>query len=272
MSNLRIHHGLNKWLALLRWPLTVALALACLYLVFNIYATGQTAWALGVLVLAALGFTVYLSNAALSYRYLFPGLAGMAVFVAFPMLYTAQIGFTNYSSAHLLGVDRVRAYLLEQTLPSEDKGMDYTLHADGSEFRIVLTSRPAPGGTAVKYSSPPLALMAAQPPAKTLLVPIEQASFALNTPLPRIEVLKHRNILMQLQLELPDHTALSYTGVREFGPLNHIWKENADGSLTLAESGVVYNPISIPAILKPARAISCNPASRSEWVLPITPA
>ena len=242
MSNLRIHHGLNKWLALLRWPLTVALAIACLYLVFNIYATGQTAWALGVLILAVLGFTVYLSNAALSYRYLFPGLAGMAVFVVFPMLYTAQIGFTNYSSAHLLGVDRVRAYLLEQTLPSEDKAMDYTLHTDGSEFRIVLTSRPAPGGTAVRYSSPPLALMSAQPPAKTLMVPIEQASFAINTPLPLIEVLKHRNILMQLQLELPDRTILSYTGVREFGPLNHIWKENADGSLTLAESGVVYKP------------------------------
>ena len=31
---------------------------------------------------------------------LYPGLAAMAVFVLFPLLYTAQIGFTNYSSAH----------------------------------------------------------------------------------------------------------------------------------------------------------------------------
>lgn len=253
MSSLRIHHGLNKWASLLRWPLTITLAAACLYLVFNIYATGQTAWAWGVLTLCALGFYVYLSNAAQSFRYLFPGLAGMVVFVAFPMLYTAQIGFTNYSSAHLLGVDRVRAYLLEQTVPDEDKTMDYTLHADGSEFRIVLTSRAAPGELGLpnvpgeikpasiqQYASPSLALLAAQPPAKTIMLPLAQASFSINPPLPLIEVLKHRNILMQLQLELPDHTVLSYAGVREFGPLNHIWKANADGSLTLAATGTVY--------------------------------
>ena len=242
MSSLRIHHGLNKWASLLRWPLTVALAAACLYLVFNIYETGQTAWAWGVLTLCALGFYIYLSNAALSYRYLFPGLAGMAVFVAFPMLYTAQIGFTNYSSAHLLGVDRVRAYLLEQTMPDEDKILDYTLHADGSEFRIVLTSRTSADGTKLQYASPSLALMAARPPAKTAMLPIAQASFSVNAALPLIEVLKHRNILMQLQLELPDHTLLSYAGVREFGPLNHIWKANADGSLTLVETGTIYKP------------------------------
>lgn len=259
MSSLVIHHGLNKFLAKLRWPITIALAMACLYLVFNIYATGQVAWAMGVLLLLAVGFYVYLSKGALSYRYLFPGLAGMAVFVAFPMLYTAQIGFTNYSSAHLLSEDRVRTYLLEQTTPDEARTMDYTLHADGNEFRIVVTSRPAtpaptptPAPTSastsaassptIQYASPSLALLSAKPPNKTSMLPLDQASFALNPPLPLIEVLKHRNILMQLQLQLPNQTLLNYTGVSEFGPLNPVWKTSNNDSLVLIESGETYRP------------------------------
>ncbi|MCK7500392.1 MAG: hypothetical protein MZW92_66470 [Comamonadaceae bacterium] len=83
---------------------------------------------------SALGFFVYLSNVAFAYRYLFPGLAGMLVFVAFPLLYTVQIGFTNYSSANLLTYERATAYLLDQTTPGDGPGWRFTLHADGASF------------------------------------------------------------------------------------------------------------------------------------------
>ena len=42
----------------------------------------------------------------MAWRYLFPGVAAMLVFIAFPLLYTVGIGFTNYSSANLLSEDR----------------------------------------------------------------------------------------------------------------------------------------------------------------------
>jgi maltose/maltodextrin transport system permease protein len=124
---------------LLKWPLAAALALGFLFLAFNIAMAGHPVWALAVLALAATGFIVYLSNVAFAYRYLFPGLAGMLLFVAFPLLYTVQIGFTNYSSNNLLSQERAKAYLLEQTLPAGERALSYTLHADGNEFRIVLT-------------------------------------------------------------------------------------------------------------------------------------
>ena len=36
------------------------------------------------------------SRATIAWRYLFPGVAGMLLFVAFPLVYTMRIGFTNY--------------------------------------------------------------------------------------------------------------------------------------------------------------------------------
>ena len=99
------------------WPgraIAALAALALLWLSFNLYRQGQPMWALGVLTLGAAALYVYATAQSLAWRYLFPGVAAMAVFVAFPLLYTVQMGFTNYSSAHLLSEDRARAYLLDQ--------------------------------------------------------------------------------------------------------------------------------------------------------------
>ena len=237
---------------LLRWALTAALGLALLFLVFNVYSTGQVAWAMGLLALSTAGFIVYLTKVGFAWRYLFPGVAGMLLFVAFPLLYTMQIGFTNYSSNNLLTLERARAYLLEQTSPDEGRTLGYTLHADGDEYRLVLAplhehedvADPARRAAldAATLVSPPLALRSAQPPEETQMLPPAQASFHVNAPLGLKELLTHRDVLMRLKLELPDGRVLSYAGVREFGPVNPLWRANDDGSLTLAESGERYFP------------------------------
>lgn len=234
----------------LKWPIALLLGLGCLYLIFNIYLAGQAFYALGLLVLMSIGFYVYLSNSAFAYRYLFPGLAGMAVFVAFPLFYTVHIGLTNYSSNNLLSLDRVKSYLLEQTAPDENKTLGYTLHSEGNEFRIVLIPQHEPGDKAdpgkwaallkASFVSQPLALREPQPPEQIQMVPLDQGSFAINQELGLADVLKRRDVLRRLKLQLPDGRVLSYVGVREFGPLNPLWAENTDGSLTLIESGEIY--------------------------------
>lgn len=229
---------------LLKWPLVAALAMAFLFLVFNIYVAGHPVWALCVLALVSAGFLIYLSDLAFAYRYLFPGLAGMALFVAFPLLYTVQIGFTNYSSNNLLSLERATDYLLEQSLPDETQALAYTLHPDGNEFRIVLMpmDEEQDESDPASFVSTPLALRSAQPPELTEMLPLDKASFHINTPLPLKELLQHRDVLMKLKLKLPDGRLLSYAGVREFGPLNSLWKANGDGSLTLLETGEVFRP------------------------------
>ena len=108
-----------EWARWLKWPVLLGVLLASLSLVVAIYTAGQPLWAMLVLALVSLGCYVYLSRPAQALRYLFPGLAAMLVFVAFPLAYTAQIGFTNYSSNNLLSQERVTGYLLEQASADE---------------------------------------------------------------------------------------------------------------------------------------------------------
>ena len=68
-----------------------------------------------------------------AWRYLFPGVLAMLLFVAFPLVYTVQIGFTNYSASNLLSEDRARGYLLEQADVSEARAYGFSLHAPGAD-------------------------------------------------------------------------------------------------------------------------------------------
>ncbi|HEY8710339.1 MAG TPA: maltose ABC transporter permease MalF, partial [Burkholderiaceae bacterium] len=60
--------------------------------------------------------------------------------------------------------------------------------------------------------------------------------------LPLADVLKHRDALMASRLTLPDGSVLVYQGVREFGPLDPVWKAGADGALINVQTGVSYHP------------------------------
>jgi maltose/maltodextrin transport system permease protein len=222
----------------LYWPAAAALVIGALYLVFAIYTTGQAAWAIGLLLLFTAGFYVYLGRGGFAWRYLFPGLAGMGVFIAFPLVYTAQIGFTNYSSTHLLSESRVRAYLLEERDAVEEKVLGYRLHASGAEYRVVLS---ADGEAAPRWVSPPLALRAG----KALRVDLAAADTTVaptDSALPLPELIKHREALARLVLVQPDKTELHYLGLREFGPVKPQWTANDDGSLTRTADGAVFTP------------------------------
>ncbi len=231
---------------LLRWPLIGAAMLAALYLVFLIYSTGQSSWAVGALTLFTAGFYVYLSNAGFAYRYLFPGVAGMLIFIAFPLIYTAQIGFTNYSSAHLLSQERAREYLLEQHDAVEAQVQPFTLHADGAEFRLALR---AEGEREARWVSPPLALRKSAGELAVQMAPAADEHLPLRAPLqaalPLVELIKHREALMKLKLVMPESSGLKelhYLGLREFGPIKPHWRSEADGSLTRLADGLVFKP------------------------------
>jgi maltose/maltodextrin transport system permease protein len=244
--------GQLDWGRVLKWPFTVVAALACLYIVWRIYLTDQPVWAVFALALFGLAFYVYLSNVAFSYRYLFPGLAGMAVFVVFPLVYTVQIGFTNYSSKNLLSFERATAYLLEQTRPGEGQIYSFTVHPDGTEYRLRFAPKyeeddladPAKKAAIEASTSltPPLALKSPTPPEEIKTVALKEASFQLNEPLALGEVIKLRKVLSELRVRLPSGELVTYAGVREFGPLEPVYRKNADGSLLETKTGAVYRP------------------------------
>ena len=237
----------------LKWLVIAVVVLASLYLVWLVYLSGQVIWAALVLALITLAFFVYSSKIAFAYRYLFPGLAGMAVFVVFPILYTVQIGFTNYSSTNLLALDRATTYLLEQTQPEEGATYAFTLHREsGGEFRLRLLPKgeeqeedetdPEKKAAleAHTYVTPALALIAPVPPEEIKATSLKDEHLALGEALPLGDVIKRRAILAGLHIRLPDGALLTYAGVREFAPQGPVYRQSGAGELTQVKSGKVY--------------------------------
>ncbi len=249
--------ALDRAAKALYWPTVAVVALGALYLVFTLYATGLTAWALGALVLFGAGFAVYLSRAGFAYRYLFPGVAGMLLFIAFPLAYTTQIGFTNYSSAHLLSQERVREFLLDQHDTVLDEVREYSVHATGDEYRLVLRGPGDSGDDAPHFVSPPLALRQAGKPVNVAMQPVGPADATLGAPLTLKELVEHRHALAQLRLQLPEPppragdplkepigppVTLRYLGLREFGPIRPHFEEQSDGALKRLADGALFRP------------------------------
>ena len=234
----------------LKWIAAGAVALVLLYLVWTIYAAGQALVALACLVAFSAAVYTYVARRAYTWRYVFPGLAGMLVFVLFPLLYTARIGFTNYSSRNLLTFERATKYLLDETTPGEGGRYAFTLHAEGDGFRLVFRPEqeeegaageaPAPGAPVLV--TPPLALLAAAPPQVVEAVPLAQGGFEPKEPLPLKEVIRHRPVLSRIKVRFPDGSLASMTGLREFAPVRPLYAKNPDGTLVNQKTGEVLGP------------------------------
>jgi maltose/maltodextrin transport system permease protein len=245
------------WKRALGAALAALVAVGGLWLVFTVYTAGQPLLALGAFALIGAGLYVYLSGAALAWRYLFPGVVGMLLFVAFPLVYTMWIGFTNYSSTHLLSQARVKAYLLEQTVPDEDHSLEFTLHPDGGGLRLVLAPYEAAPATdaaaarrAASFVSAPLKLQ--DDKTSTVTMDALAADMALAPALSTRETLAHRDALAALKLELPDHRVLVYTGVHDFGPSAAVWRANPDASLTRLDDQKTYAPNTVDGFYEAA--------------------
>jgi len=237
----------------LKRAIVALLALALLWLVFRTIAAGQPLWGVGALVLGGSALYVYASARTLAGRYLFPGVAGMLVFVAFPLLYTVQMGFTNHSATHLLTESRARDYLLAQGRFDEDRMLGYTLHAEGGRYRLRLA--PLDGEGPVLVTAPLTLHVIGEAPVALQAAPAE----SLSAPLSLRELLQHRDALMALRLQAADGTLLRYAGVRSFAPFEPHWQHNADGSLTERATGTVFQPNRDTGFFEDARGQRLQP-------------
>jgi maltose/maltodextrin transport system permease protein len=244
-----------------RWlhrGLTAVLTLLLLWTVMRMHVAGQPLWAVGLLTFGAIGLVVYAGRGSVAWKYLFPGVAGMLLFIAVPLLYTVQIGFTNYSSSNLLTEERSRAYLLEQTETDEGTARRFTLHRDATGLRLVLAppeeAAAAAGGPLV---SPPLPAAAPATP-----VALQPGAAPPGEPLALRDVIAQRPLLIPLRLQLPDGTVLSYAGLREFGVVRPVWEPLPDGALRQRASGTVYRPNPDTGFFETAQGERVSPGFR----------
>ena len=134
----------GKWLILL---LVAAIDLVLMYGVTLMYAQGETAFALLVLILMASGTWVFINKKGYNYRYVFPSILGVVTFIVFPLLYTVNVAFTNYGSSNLLPLERVKAIHLAKTYSTGGDNYTFKLYSladkQGSEktpkYQLLLT-------------------------------------------------------------------------------------------------------------------------------------
>jgi maltose/maltodextrin transport system permease protein len=220
----------------------IATLIACglVWLAFAIYTSGQVVWAALVLSLGALSLYVYLSAKTLAWRYLFPGVMAMLVFIAFPLVYTIQIGFTNYSANNLLSEARARSYLLDQADVNESRAFSFTVYTDGRDVRLVLAPQGEGGQDGERYMSPPLSLekVSTSPVAMQALTSDVSLGQAYNLR----QTIAHRDALMALRLAMPDNSMLLYAGLHTFAVFEPLWQTQAGGALKRLADGVLYQP------------------------------
>ena len=174
-----------------------------------------------------------------AWRYLFPGVLAMLLFVAFPLVYTVQIGFTNYSASNLLSEDRARGYLLEQAEVNEARAYEFSVHDDGDKVRLVLTPK-GEGASSARLTSSPISLVAAQ--ADTVSMQPLALDAPLAAPYNLRQVIANRDALKALRLTLPDQSVLVYAGLREFAVFEPLWQAQSGGALKRVNDGAVYPP------------------------------
>jgi maltose/maltodextrin transport system permease protein len=226
------------------------LGAALLYLAWLVATSGQLLLALAVLATAAIGLYVYLARPAYTWRYLFPGILGMLVFVIVPLVYTVRLGFTNYSSRNLLTFGRATQYLLDQTVAGPGTPYQFQVHQEEDGVRLVFTA-PAPdpadesGGEAPAPAGSRFAtevLDPAKPPDDALEPKPLDADDELGTALVLRDVIKLRPFLQKLEVKFPDGTQARMASLREFAPLQPLYERREDGALVHTQTKEVLTP------------------------------
>ncbi len=108
------------------------------YLLVMMYAQGEYLFAILALILSTSGIWIYANRRAYAWRYVYPGIAGMALFVLFPLACTVAIAFTNYSSTNQLTFERAQQVLLSRYYQSGES-VSFSLFPAGDRWQLVLT-------------------------------------------------------------------------------------------------------------------------------------
>jgi maltose/maltodextrin transport system permease protein len=252
---------------LLRIASSVA-GLIALVFVYALYIEGSPVLAVAFGAGAGLAIFVY-ARAAAHYRYLFPGLAGIGLFILLPVIYTVWISFTNYSSKNLLTFERATEVFLGESYLRDDVSYQFDLYPDRDGFRLVLhTSEDAASDTATIAPSSmigeagdagqgaapaPAAPVAEAPPAprvaakfvteralpltgtaeqRVAVIALERSGFSPGEPLPLRDVIAHRDAIRAVIAQFPDGTSATMASLREFTPHQPLYQRNPDGTLT----------------------------------------
>lgn len=204
--------------------------LAWLALIIVFYVAHQP-WLAGVtLVLLGVATWIYISPRFYAWRYVVPGVMAAMIFIVLPMAYTLVIGFTNYSSSHLLPFQRSTEVLLSRT-NSTGEGMAFTLHQDGSKYQFAFTS-----DDDKHYISEPSTL---GKEVRLQLKTVPAIPFAEDSALPLRKIIELEASIKSVIAVTPEGNELRMSSMRRFSMMKPAFSKNADGTLTDNSNGKI---------------------------------
>ncbi len=187
------------------------------------------------LILVSLGLYVFANRRAYAWRYVYPGVAGMGLFVLFPLICTIAIAFTNYSSTNQLTFERAQSVLLDRQFQT-GKTFTFGLYPSDNQWRLQLTN-PDDGSL---FISEPFSFEATGEQ-KVMVAPTNTAQTSEPASL-RI-ITQSRQALSSLVAILPDGAELRMSSLRQFSGTKPLYTLGADGKeLINQQTGVKYWP------------------------------
>lgn len=215
------------WLGL---AIVLVLTAAGLYGVWVLYLLGQPLLATMVMGLVVAFAVIFTQHRFYASRFIFPGVAAIMLFVAFPVIYTIYLGFTNYSFLNLLTFERTKEVLLSRTVTDAASERPFGLvNADG-QYRIFLPE--GDGG----LLSEPFALDGN--PVTVAATPVTAAPETLAMR----DIVPLRTNLGLVTVTLPDGKAVKLSGLRSFAAVTSEYELQPDGVLVSTVDGTKLTP------------------------------
>lgn len=218
---------------LFKWLVLLAIGLLNGYASILMYARGEMAFALLTIVLTALGIYFFGRQRTYAYRYIYPGMAGMILFILFPLVYTVGLSFTNYSASNQLTLERAQQVLLQQTYQS------------GTSYSFTLYQRDHGNQIAIKQDD---SLLLSEPfdlaHPSTAPLQLHPATSTEGFTATGIRgIIKNRDALGKITLQLPNGDLIRMSGLRKFAAVAPRY--------TLAEDGQTLHNNQTGQTLKP---------------------
>lgn len=199
------------------------LYLLAFYLVFIIYLQGEILFALLVLVVITSGIYIFSNQRTYRWRYVYPGVAAMGIFVLFPLLCTVVIAFTNYSGSNQLNFEQVLKQFKSQTYATDQKLNFKLLEQGDNQYRLAL-SHPQ---TQKNYLSAPLVLS----DLGTEIAVNEVEQLPENAVAPLKVITQNRTALQGVSVILPSEQKLSMSSLRQFAELKPRYQYDAENQI-----------------------------------------
>ena len=202
----------------IKWALLGSIGILNGYATILMYSRGEMAFALLTVILTALALFVFGSKKTYAHRYIYPGIAGMILFILFPLAYTIGLAFTNYSAKNQLSFDRAQSVLLDRTFQS-GQSYPFSLYSTEQGHRIAITN----GDQLLATEAFDLAALT---PSDMDLTPVE----AIDGQKEKIKtIIQNRPVLSELDLHLPNGEDIRMSGLRKFAAVVALYTLQDDG-------------------------------------------